>query len=81
MAAMVAAVDPSGFPNGLMGPVRGWRSWNAVFSDITQDFMTRQVLSDDHHPVPVCVCVCAGVGARVRATSAYRTYNSSMFVT
>jgi spore germination cell wall hydrolase CwlJ-like protein len=43
VAAMVATVDPGGFPNDIMGPVRGWRSWNAVFSDVTQEFMTRQV--------------------------------------
>lgn len=38
-----AAVNPGGFPNGITAPVRGWRSWNAVFADVTQAFMLRQV--------------------------------------
>jgi hypothetical protein len=37
------AINPGGFPNSITGPLRGWRSWNAVFSDVTQEFITRQV--------------------------------------
>ena len=39
------AINPGGFPNSVTGPLRGWRSWNAVFSDITQSFTTRQVVA------------------------------------
>lgn len=41
--AVVKAINPGGFPNSITAPLRGWRSWNAVFSDITQEFMIRQV--------------------------------------
>eukprot|EP01079_Euglenida_sp_SAG-EU17-18_P004762 gene4763-4933_t len=42
-SAPVSAVNPGGFPNAITAPLRGWRSWNGVFSDVTQDFITRQV--------------------------------------
>ena len=37
------AINPGGFPNGVLKSVRGWRSWNAVMEDVTQQFITRQV--------------------------------------
>ena len=39
------AINPGGFPNSItdLASYRGWRSWNAVSSDVTQAFMTRQV--------------------------------------
>ena len=42
-APCVLAINDGGFPNDMVGPIRGWRSWNAVFSDVTQAFITRQV--------------------------------------
>lgn len=39
----VLCVNSGGFPNSIVTPIRGWRSWNAVFSDVTQDFIARQV--------------------------------------
>ena len=36
-------INPNGFPNSIVSPLRGWRSWNAVFEDVTQSFITRQV--------------------------------------
>ena len=29
------AINPGGFPNGVLKSVRGWRSWNAVMEDVT----------------------------------------------
>jgi len=37
------AVNPGGFPNSITGPLRGWRSWNAVFSDVNQTLIERQI--------------------------------------
>lgn len=37
------AINPGGFPNSITESVRGWRSWNAVMEDVTQEFITRQV--------------------------------------
>jgi hypothetical protein len=39
----VGAINPGGFPNSVLTAPRGWRSWNAVAEDVTQDFITRQV--------------------------------------
>ena len=43
MAQSVQAINPDGFPNNLTGAIRGWRSWNAVMADVTQEFISRQV--------------------------------------
>jgi hypothetical protein len=37
------AINPGGFPNSITTSPRGWRSWNAVMEDVTQEFITRQV--------------------------------------
>ena len=43
MLSAVIAINTGGYPNSIDGPLRGWRSWNAVESDIIQSFVTRQV--------------------------------------
>lgn len=57
-AVAVVGVDPGGYPNGMTGPIRGWRSWNAVTSDVTQSFIERQVsCTTIWHPVsPALAC-------------------------
>lgn len=42
---LTPAINPGGFPNSITAPIRGWRSWNAVFEDVTQSFVTRQVIA------------------------------------
>jgi hypothetical protein len=39
------SINDGGFPNGVLTSVRGWRSWNAVMEDVTQAFITRQVVA------------------------------------
>ena len=48
----VRAINPGGFPNAMDGAIRGWRSWNAVTSDVTQDFVLRQVCTRTKAGVP-----------------------------
>ena len=43
LLCMCAAINPGGFPNGVLTAPRGWRSWNAVAEDVTQSFILRQV--------------------------------------
>ena len=43
LLCMCTAINPGGFPNGVLTAPRGWRSWNAVAEDVTQSFILRQV--------------------------------------
>ena len=43
LLAPTTAINAGGFPNGVLKSVRGWRSWNAVMEDVTQQLITRQV--------------------------------------
>lgn len=42
-AVLTSAINNDGYPNNIRGPIRGWRSWNAVNDDVTQNFISAQV--------------------------------------
>lgn len=45
IATAASAINNEGYPNNIRGPIRGWRSWNAVNDDVTQNFISAQVLA------------------------------------
>jgi hypothetical protein len=53
LLSVAAAINDGGFPNSIVAPLRGWRSWNAVFGDVTQEFIVRQIdaITEKRHSV------------------------------